>query len=26
MNKLLTSKSEIIERKIRYNSTIVDHN
>ena len=26
MNKLLTSKIEIIERKIRYNSTIVDHN
>ncbi|PFN19779.1 DUF402 domain-containing protein [Bacillus cereus] len=26
MNKLLTPKSEIIERKIRYDSTIVDHN
>ena len=26
MNKLLTSKIEIIERKIQYNSTIVDHN
>lgn len=26
MNKLLTSKIEIIERKIRYNSTIVDYN
>ncbi|GAB6421883.1 DUF402 domain-containing protein [Bacillus luti] len=26
MNKLQTAKSEIIERKIRYDSTIVDHN
>ncbi len=25
MNKLLTSKSEIIERKIRYDSTTVEH-
>ncbi len=25
MNKLLTPKSEIIERKIRYDSTVVDH-
>ncbi|MGE6598319.1 DUF402 domain-containing protein [Bacillus proteolyticus] len=26
MNKLRTPKSEIIERKIRYDSTIIDHN
>lgn len=25
MNKLLTLKSKIVERKIRYDSTIVDH-